>query len=144
MLTKSNFLISQGEFIDNDMRSLKLDEQMLFRACAGHNLALVKELLSNRKLSANITNEERTSLLHVVFKSINNFQACNKGGYSIVKHLLENGATVNFPDCAGWTPLHVAVQANRPYICYLLLQNGADLSMQNIRKETPEIGRAHV
>jgi len=51
--------------------------------------------------------------------------------------LIQNGATINFPDCAGWTPLHVAVMAKRPYICYLLLKNGADLRMQNIRKQTP-------
>jgi len=51
--------------------------------------------------------------------------------------LLENGASINFPDCAGWTPLHVAVQSERPYICYLLLKNGASLTMQNMRKETP-------
>ena len=40
---------------------------MLFKACTGFNLVLVRELLSGGKLSANVTNEERTSLLHVVF-----------------------------------------------------------------------------
>ena len=43
---------------------------------------------------------------------------------------------MNFPDCAGWTPLHVAAQAKRPYICYMLLRRGADISMQTIRKTT--------
>lgn len=52
--------------IDNDIKSLKLDEQMLFKACSGFNLAVVKELLTNKRLSANAINEERTSLLHVV------------------------------------------------------------------------------
>lgn len=33
--------------------------------------------------------------------------------------------------------MHVAVQSGRPYICYLLLQHGANLTMQNMRKETP-------
>ncbi len=53
-----------------------------------------------------------------------------------MKFLLENGADCNFPDCAGWTPLHVAVQARRPYVCYILLRHRADVSIQNMKKVT--------
>lgn len=56
--------------MDKGMKRLKLEEKMLFRACAGYNLPLVRELLSSKKLSPNITDEERTSLLHVVLEFV--------------------------------------------------------------------------
>ena len=40
------------------------------------------------------------------------------------------GANMNLCDCAGWTPLHVATYNGRAYVCYILLENGADSSIE--------------
>ncbi len=54
-----------------------------------------------------------------------------------MKELLKARANINLCDCAGWTPLHVAAYANRPYVCYLLMSQGADLSIETRDRKAP-------
>lgn len=118
------------------MEYLKPGEKKLMKACAGSNIAMVKGYLESINGTANILDEDRTSLLHIVFYYLIKQQACRNGSYTIIKELLKYKANVNLCDCAGWTPLHVAAYANRPYICYLLLINGADMSIETRDKKS--------
>ena len=55
------------------MEYMKPYERMLMRECAGCNITLVKEELENANGNANILDEDRTSLLHVVWKLMHTF-----------------------------------------------------------------------
>ncbi|KAN0138394.1 Ankyrin repeat-containing domain protein [Lactarius tabidus] len=57
---------------------------------------------------------------------------------SIVRRLLDYGADVNSQDEEGATPLHVALERSWNLdVAWVLVNHGADITVANIRKQTP-------
>ena len=64
--------------------------------------------------------------------------ATNKENESVLKLLIEQtDADVNVCDCAGTTPLHLAVSIGRANIVQILLENGAHVDALNGKDATP-------
>jgi ankyrin repeat protein len=66
------------------------------------------------------------TLLHVAVK---------KGHLSLVKLLIENGASINIADESGNTALHYAAANGKKDIVKLLLENHADPSVVNVKEQ---------
>lgn len=54
-----------------------------------------------------------------------------------VRLLIAAGADVNLPDKRGWTPLHFACYADNTQAVNLLLQAGANISLETIDQRLP-------
>jgi ankyrin repeat protein len=80
---------------------------------------------SNFELS-NTYNYGGESLLHVAVKS---------GHLSMVKLLLENGASINIQDESGNTPLHYAAANGKKDTVKYLLEKGADTALVNVEEK---------
>ena len=64
--------------------------------------------------------------------------ACNKGYYNIVKHLLNKGADVNAQEREGHSGLLIAVSRNHPEVVKLLLcQDDIQVDLKNDKGTTP-------
>lgn len=98
----------------------------LFNAAAKNDYDLVKQIIDEKQVDINDTNEDgETSLLI----------ASRKGHLPICELLINNGSNVNDVNKHGETPLHLALR-HLP-VCELLIHNGADINHKNIDEETP-------
>ncbi|HTF31118.1 MAG TPA: ankyrin repeat domain-containing protein, partial [Flavitalea sp.] len=80
---------------------------------------------SNFELSSTY-NYGGESLLHVAVKS---------GHLSMVKLLLENGASINIQDESGNTPLHYAAANGKKDTVKYLLEKGVDSALVNVKEQ---------
>jgi len=98
----------------------------LFDAAAKNDYDLVKQIIDEKQVDINDTNEDgETSLLI----------ASRKGHLPICELLINNGSNVNDVNKQGETPLHLALR-HLP-VCELLIRNGADINHKNMDEETP-------
>ena len=96
------------------------------------DLTVVSSQHSSTYLLVNTVDEENGDTpLHIAVK---------KGQLNTVRLLLQPAVTdVNIQNKAGNTPLHEAAKADHTEIARLLVLNGADLTMKNKEKRTPQI-----
>jgi hypothetical protein len=135
----------------------------LFDADAKNEYNLVKQIIDEKKVDINYTNEDgETPLivasqlghLHICellissgadVKSVDKYKqtalhwASLKGHLSICELLISNGADVNYVDEYGRIPLHLASENNHFLVCKLLIRSGADVNRKNNDGETPII-----
>lgn len=63
--------------------------------------------------------------------------AAKSGRLDVVQYLLELGAPLNPMSAEGETPLHYAAQREDPALAKLLLNKGADATLESVRRKTP-------
>ncbi|XP_001604063.1 ankyrin-3 [Nasonia vitripennis] len=69
--------------------------------------------------------------------------ACTRDQIDIIKYFLHQGVDVNksvyfdSPTCAGYTPLHFAIENRHKNVVELLLEHGASTIMKNMSGQTP-------
>jgi len=103
-----------------------VERQLLFEA-SGNNPTMIRRYIA-QGLSPDTYDENRTSPLHI---------AARYGSIEVIKELILQRATLDIPDCAGWTCLHVASYCGRADVVSLLLESGSDATIVNRRGETP-------
>ncbi|XP_031400492.1 26S proteasome non-ATPase regulatory subunit 10 [Punica granatum] len=98
----------------------------LFRAAETGNSSVFRSLSPEQLTQAlSLTNEDGRSLLHV---------AVSSGKSEVVNILCEadqSRSFINKKDEEGWAPLHSAASIGNPQILETLLNNGADINVQN-------------
>ena len=94
---------------------------VLFGAIFANKLDNVRFFIQNgASVNARLLNDGLTPLL----------AACEVASLEIVKLLLDSGAGVNTKDMHGYSPIMVAVQANREDVASELLQHGAKIDKE--------------
>ncbi|EGC37117.1 hypothetical protein DICPUDRAFT_150282 [Dictyostelium purpureum] len=65
--------------------------------------------------------------------------AAKSGDEERCKELIKEGPNtiINYKDRSGFTPLHMAAMFGHKNICTILLENGADKTIQSLDNETP-------
>lgn len=96
----------------------------LFRACIGGDLVVVSELLKCGDRNPNAKNHDGQTALHL---------ASFFGREDVLIELIRFGASVNDVDSSGYTPLHVAAQANQAGAIGILLRHGQANPVQKNR-----------
>lgn len=100
----------------------------MFRISSGFNVIALRDLVINKHININTTDEERTSPLHI---------STRYGSLQMIEEILNIGANINFPDLEGWTSLHIACYFKRPEVILLLLNFNADILSKNRNGECP-------
>jgi ankyrin repeat protein len=95
----------------------------------------VAQLLLERQADVNARNDDGQTPLHLLTRG--EVPLDKEDGFDLVKLLLKRGANVNEGDKDKATPLHLASYYKRLEIVRLLLDHGADTTMENARSETP-------
>jgi len=90
-------------------------ENLLHRASTEGNFIVVSELLASGYRNLAAKNHDSQTAMHL---------ASFYGHRDILEQLLKYGAKVNLSDTEGYTPLHYACQADRPYSVRTLLEKG--------------------
>lgn len=100
--------------------------------------------LVENKFSPGVANDQGKTLLHILCFSLVDVPKAydaNKEQVSLIKFILDNGATVNAADKYGMLPIHLACRANAPAtkleVVKLILNVHCDTNPQNKFKETP-------
>lgn len=102
---------------DTDLRSTD-DDTALDVACRYGHKHVVTELLKQQGMNVNAANGAGSTALH---------QAMDEdSSVEVVELLIEAGATVDFPQLDGWTPLHFASANGNHEVAKTLLSHGAD------------------
>jgi len=121
-LANVEMLLERKAYIDTDSTLSPLYQAVLYN----HN-DIVK-LLLKRKCSANITNEEGNTLLHIAVLNSN---------IDIVSELITSGAYLNTRNNLGQTPLHLACNQSQAPIILKLISNGADAVISDNFRRLP-------
>ncbi|KAF7997213.1 hypothetical protein HCN44_005490 [Aphidius gifuensis] len=95
---------------------------LLHRATVQGNYTIVSELLKCGYRSIEAKNQLGQTAVHLAAKS---------GADDILNKLIENKASVNCRDSAGYTPLHYACQNNLPNTAKLLILGGANVQARH-------------
>ncbi|XP_011302292.1 tyrosine-protein kinase shark isoform X2 [Fopius arisanus] len=95
---------------------------LLHRATMQGNYTIVSELLKCGYRSLEAKNELGQTAVHLAAKD---------GADDILKKLIENKASVNCRDSAGYTPLHYACQSNLPNTVRILILGGANVQARH-------------
>jgi len=103
-----------GNFAPPETR-LHGTENLLHRASTEGNLVVVSELLASGYRNLTSKNQDSQTAVHL---------ASYYGHRDILEELLKYGAKVNVSDTEGYTPLHYACQADKPYSVRTLLERG--------------------
>ncbi|XP_012260350.2 tyrosine-protein kinase Shark isoform X1 [Athalia rosae] len=97
---------------------------LLHRATIQGNYTIVSELLKCGYRSLDAKNQLGQTAVHL---------AAMDGADEILKKLIENKASVNCRDSAGYTPLHYACQSNLPSTVRILISGGANIQARNTK-----------
>lgn len=117
----------KGSYSMYSLKFLNNLEKCLFYFSSGTNVVGLRYLLL-KGVNINTLDEERVSALHV----------CSRlGSVEMLEEIIQYGASINIPDLAGWTSLHVACYFKRPEIILLLLKNYSNLLTRNRDGECP-------
>ncbi|GMH36811.1 hypothetical protein BSKO_04684 [Bryopsis sp. KO-2023] len=92
------------------------------------NIDIVRELMS-RGANVNAKDKEDTTALHFASR-------LPSEGVDIVKALLDAGAEVNSQDSFGYTPLHFAAWNGQKLNVEVLINRGADKTLETILRQT--------
>ncbi|XP_043274492.1 tyrosine-protein kinase Shark [Venturia canescens] len=95
---------------------------LLHRATIQGNYTIVSELLKCGYRSLEAKNQLGQTAVHLAAKD---------GADEILKKLIENKASVNCRDSAGYTPLHYACQSNLPSTVRILINGGANVQARH-------------
>ena len=96
----------------------------LHKAAQQNRIDIVKWLIENGA-NPNTKDKMHNTALHFASKT---------GSQQVLKYLIEYGANLNAKDKEENTPLHFAFS---PEVAFLLIENGANLSMRNELGVTP-------
>lgn len=88
-------------------------------AAAAHNRVESIRLLAKARANFSVLDKQGRTVLHAAATGPNMLAAAE---------LLAYGFSPDFPDSAGWTPLHVAVACRQPGMIKLLLDNHANVN----------------
>jgi len=122
------FMIGKYTLVSPALRTEVCNIKQLLKAVEAGQQKTV-ELLLSKGVSADVvdTNNARTAL-HL---------ASHAGHCSVVKLLLERGASIQARDKYGFTPLHRACSGSEHDVARLLLKHGADVNAVASDGETP-------
>ncbi|XP_051153972.1 tyrosine-protein kinase Shark [Leptopilina boulardi] len=95
---------------------------LLHRATIQQNYTIVSELLKCGYRSLEAKNQLGQTAVHLAAKD---------GADEILKKLIQNTASVNCRDSAGYTPLHYACQSNLPNTVRILILGGANVQARH-------------
>ncbi|XP_012283848.1 tyrosine-protein kinase shark [Orussus abietinus] len=95
---------------------------LLHRATIQRNYTIVSELLKCGYRSLEAKNQLGQTAVHLAAKD---------GADEILKKLIQNKASVNCRDSAGYTPLHYACQSNLPSTVRILISGGANVQARH-------------
>ncbi len=93
-----------------------------------NSLKAIKDLVENKHVNVDARDySENTALMN----------ACEKGIFSNVKYLVENGANVNGKNCKNTTPLMLACLSGNLEVVKYLVNKGAKIDVKNHFEDTP-------
>jgi len=123
---QDNIINPAGAVFAATLASLNELERHFLLFSAGSNLVAVRWLLI-LGADKDARDLNGSSCLHT---------ACRTGSLPVILELLEHG--IGFAgDCAGWTPLHIAVFMCRRDVVHCLLKANASLQERNLKGQTP-------
>ena len=103
-----------------------IDQTRLFVAVSNEKAEEVRELVKSDNVDINSQNNGLGTFLTM---------AAYMGNVEIIEILLDNGARINQTSFNGLTPLMNAVISRNPAAVKLLVERGADISLETRRKE---------
>ena len=120
----------------NVNKAYEADETLpIHRACLNACTEIVKMLLPYN-MDINTKNKEGNTPLH--FACMKPALDTNRPRHQLIRLLIDNNAIVNSKNRFGETPLHIASRFGHAGIVHMLIQNGGNMYIENIREETAE------
>lgn len=112
------------------------DVAKLFSIVLSGDIPSIMKTMSETNLNANIYDENKNSLLHVLISSTYP-TIPEEQKLQVIKFLIDNGAHVNTLNTSNLTPLHLAAKYNYPNIAKYLISKGAYVNVLDNNKRTP-------
>jgi len=108
----------------------------LFSAVLSGNLSTIQEAMATSQINANVKDENKNNLLHIIIGSTYPVISEDQK-LQIIKFLVNNGVSIDAFNIMMQTPLHMAAKYNYPKIIKYLTYHGANVNSQDIYKKTP-------